>query len=84
MSVFHPPLHYPQGYEAQNDWVAYSDAWRSSVPIVAPSIVQASYYDQLGANSVTSYLPNAKGYFVWANTPPQPGPGPGPTPDCVR
>lgn len=70
-----------QGNEPLNDWVGYSDAWRTSVPIVAPSIVQAYYYDQLGSNSVTSYLPNAGGYFVWANTPPTP---PGPGGDCVR
>lgn len=49
------------------------------MPIVAPSIVQASYYSQVGANSVTSYLPNARGYFVWANKPPQPS-----APKCVR
>ena len=59
-----------QGTETQNDWVGLTDAWLTSVPIVAPSIVQAYYYDQLGANSVTANLPNAKGYFVWSNTPP--------------
>ena len=41
---------------------------------IAPSVVRASYYDQLGSNSMTAYLPNAKGYLVWSNTAPsQPG-----------
>lgn len=71
----------PQGTESQNDWTGFSSAWTTSVPIVAPSIVQANYYDQLGPNSVTAYLPNAGGYFVWSNTPPMP---PGPGPDCAR
>ena len=80
IDVLSPQL-YTNGDEPQNEWTGYSDAWRTSVPIVAPSIVQANYYDQLGSNSVTAYLPNAGGYFVWSNTPPTP---PGPTPDCVR
>lgn len=80
IDILSPQL-YTSGMEPQNDWTGYSDAWRSSIPAVAPSIVQAYYYDQLGSNSVTSYLPNAKGYFVWSDTPTPP---PGPTPDCVR
>lgn len=54
-----------QGYETSNDWTGLTSAWLTSVPIVAPSIVQAYYYDQLNDNSVTVKLPNAKGYFVW-------------------
>ena len=82
IDILSPQL-YTSGTESQNDWVGLTDAWLTSVPIVAPSIVQAYYYDQLGDNSVTVKLLNAKGYFVWSNTAPTP-PGPGPTPDCVR
>ena len=81
IDILSPQL-YTSGFEPDNDWTGYSDAWRNSIPAVAPSIVQAYYYDQLGANSVTSYLPASRGYFVWANTPPTPPPGPGT--DCVR
>lgn len=70
-----------QGTESQNDWAGFSDVWKTSVPAVAPSIVQANYYSGLGSNSVTTYLPNARGYFVWSNTPPTP---PGPPVNCVR
>lgn len=74
------PQLYTSGTETENDWEGFSSAWVSASTPIAPSIVQKSYYDQLGSNSVTTYLPNAKGYLVWSNTPP-PKPGPGPT--CV-
>lgn len=80
IDILSPQL-YTLGNEKQNDWTGYSDIWRNSVPAVAPVIVYASYYDQLGSNSVTAYLPNAKGYFQWADNDQPP---PGPTPDCVR
>ncbi len=61
------PQLYTSGMEAQNDWAGYNPAFKTSVPRMAPSIVQAYYYDQLGANSVTTpdHLPNSQGYFVW-------------------
>jgi hypothetical protein len=74
------PQLYTTGTEPQNDWEGFSQVWTTASTPIAPSIVQESYYDQLGSNSVTAYLPNAKGYLVWSNTPP-PQPGPGPT--CV-
>jgi chitinase len=74
------PQLYTTGTEPQNDWVGFSQAWVTASTPIAPSIVQASYYDQLGSNSVTAYLPNAKGYLVWSNTSP---PQPGPIPTCV-
>ena len=74
---FLSPQLYTSGTEPQNDWVGFSQAWVTASTPIAPSIVQESYDDQLGSNSVTAYLPNAKGYLVWSNTaPPQPGPGP--------
>lgn len=74
------PQLYTSGTEPQNDWEGFSAAWTTASTPIAPSIVQASYYDQLAENSVTAYLPKAKGYLVWSNTPP---PQPGPTPSCV-
>jgi len=71
------PQLYTSGTEPNNDWEGFGQAWVTASTPIAPSIVQASYYDQLGSNSVTAYLPNAKGYLVWSNTAaPQPGPGP--------
>lgn len=74
---FLSPQLYTTGTEPKNDWDGFSQAWVTATTPIAPSIVQESYYDQLGSNSVTAYLPKAKGYLVWSNTPaPQPGPGP--------
>lgn len=64
IDILSPQL-YTRGNEPENDWAGLTSAWLTSVPIVAPSIVQAYYYDQLGTNSVTTNLPNAKGYIVW-------------------
>lgn len=74
------PQLYTRGSESQNDWEGYNPLFKSSLARMAPSIVQASYYDQLGANSVIdpAWLPNSQGYFVWSNTPPHPD-----TPTCV-
>jgi len=75
------PQLYTTGTEPQNDWEGFDQAWVTASTPIAPSIVQESYYDQLGSNSVTAYLPNAKGYLVWSNTAAS---QPGTAPTCVN
>ena len=76
------PQLYTTGYELSNDFTNFNSAFLSSVPKIAPAIVSEPLYS-VTYETVTSKLPNSKGFFVWNNVHDQAGPGPSSQHSCV-